>query len=237
MAGFPYITRDEAKALGLKRYFTGKPCKYGHISEHRVSGAHCVGCDTLRHRRFRERHPGRNAEYRRRHYKNNREKHKAGVRRWVAENKESYNQTRREWYAKNKERMAERTKEWRDANPPSEKQRRAAVIRAKRWVKENPGRRKKIARNWVRDNPGKANANTVRRRARKLHATPAWVDLGAIRAIYVDAAQVSRETGQAHHVDHIVPLRGEGVCGLHVPWNLRVLPAYENRRKGNRLST
>ncbi|KKK96676.1 hypothetical protein LCGC14_2660360, partial [marine sediment metagenome] len=39
MAGFPYITRDEAKALGLKRYFTGKPCKYGHISEHRVSGA------------------------------------------------------------------------------------------------------------------------------------------------------------------------------------------------------
>lgn len=42
-------------------------------------------------------------------------------------------------------------------------------------------------------------------------------------------------TGVAHHVDHIHPLRGEGFTGLHVPWNLRVIPAHDNVSKGNRL--
>jgi uncharacterized protein YdaU (DUF1376 family) len=74
------------------------------------------------------------------------------------------------------------------------------------------------------------------RHARRLHATPPWLTAAhksQIVEIYERARRVSVETGVAQHVDHIVPLRGESVCGLHVPWNLQVIPAYQNIRKSN----
>ena len=78
-------------------------------------------------------------------------------------------------------------------------------------------------------------AKVAAREARKNRATPPWADPVAIRAFYEEAARLSKETGVPHHVDHIAPLRGRSVCGLHVQTNLRVVPASENLRKGNRL--
>jgi 5-methylcytosine-specific restriction endonuclease McrA len=66
------------------------------------------------------------------------------------------------------------------------------------------------------------------RRAGINQATPRWVDRDAIKRTYSMCPP-------DYHVDHIVPLKGKNVCGLHVPWNLQYLPAEENRRKGNRL--
>lgn len=72
-------------------------------------------------------------------------------------------------------------------------------------------------------------------KARKLNALPEWADLAAIIEIYDKRRRVIAETGIDHHVDHIVPLNGKGVCGLHVPWNLRVIPAIENLSKNNKM--
>ncbi len=75
------------------------------------------------------------------------------------------------------------------------------------------------------------------RRASKLNATPGWLaehHRQEIRDMYWLAKDLGRVSEGAYEVDHIVPLRGEGVCGLHVPWNLQILPQDLNRRKSNK---
>jgi 5-methylcytosine-specific restriction endonuclease McrA len=72
----------------------------------------------------------------------------------------------------------------------------------------------------------------------KINATPAWLtkeDHVQIQELYEIAQAFKLYTGQQYHVDHIVPLQGKNVCGLHVPWNLQVLEASENIRKSNKL--
>ena len=64
-------------------------------------------------------------------------------------------------------------------------------------------------------------------------AQPPWADVKAIRAIYAEARR-RRTNGEDVHVDHVMPLIGIGFCGLHVPWNLAIVDAKENMRKGNR---
>lgn len=78
-------------------------------------------------------------------------------------------------------------------------------------------------------------SQAMKRYAGKQMATPVWADLEEIKEIYRAAAQVTAATGTMHHVDHIVPLRGRTVCGLHVACNLRVIARIENIAKGNRV--
>jgi hypothetical protein len=87
-------------------------------------------------------------------------------------------------------------------------------------------------------NKDKINTKTAKRRAIKLQALPKWLtkeELEQIKELYTCAQMFKLYTGQEYHVDHIVPLQGENVCGLHVPWNLQILPAKENMIKSNKL--
>lgn len=83
-------------------------------------------------------------------------------------------------------------------------------------------------------NPGKIRALNGTRRATLRLAMPVWADRKAINVVYAEATRLWRETGEPHHVDHIIPLSHKLVCGLHVPGNLQVLSGAENMRKSNR---
>ena len=77
-------------------------------------------------------------------------------------------------------------------------------------------------------------ADSAARRSRLLSSTPSWADKAEIKNIYAEAIILTKKTGVKHEVDHVVPLKGAFVCGLHVASNLRPIPHYENRRKSNK---
>lgn len=72
------------------------------------------------------------------------------------------------------------------------------------------------------------------RRWQQVVATPGWANKGAMLAMSRQARNVERETGEPHHVDHIVPIISRLVCGLHCEQNMCVLPGVENMSKGNK---
>lgn len=108
--------------------------------------------------------------------------------------------------------------------------------KAKIWQKTNPEKRKKIIKEWDQRNSAKVTAKTRRYQTNKIKRTPAWLteeDFKYMEMVYQLAKGMEIATGIEHHVDHIYPLRGRKVSGLHVPLNLQILSASENCRKSN----
>ena len=109
----------------------------------------------------------------------------------------------------------------------------------KQWQKDNKEAYNKKNRNWRRGNEKFRAYHCSRqnkRRADKLNATPKWADLKAIEGIYEMSRLLSKSWGEAYHVDHIVPLKGVTICGLHCEDNLQVITAKENLTKSNKFT-
>jgi 5-methylcytosine-specific restriction endonuclease McrA len=185
-------SRPEAKAIGAKYYYTGEPCKHGHIAPRKTKGS-CVECLKV-------------------------EWEKANVTR--AEYFRAYNeseagkQAKRRYYEANKEQVIARA----NARPLEERTRHR-----EKYKKQNPDLYKAF--------------NSVRKRRHK-NATPPWItqeQKGAIKGLYLHAMRLTKITGERYVVDHIIPLINPTVCGLHVPWNLRVITQEENLLKSNKL--
>lgn len=97
------------------------------------------------------------------------------------------------------------------------------------WRAENPD----YFSSWRTANLDRCRSYLANYRGRKANATPLWADADKIAAIYAEATRLTAETGVPHEVDHVIPLAGKNVCGLHVETNLQVLTASANRSKGN----
>jgi len=128
----------------------------------------------------------------------------------------------KEYAAKNRERINTRAKEWYEKNKDSltEEQKQLRRDARKRYAKRHPDR---------------VTSKVRKRYAAKLNATPAWADKVAIDYIYYAAKVIERVYGTKWHVDHIIPLKGENVCGLHVQNNLQLLAPLDNLKKSNKL--
>jgi hypothetical protein len=124
------------------------------------------------------------------------------------------------------------------ANASKRKNRKKYIEHAKKWNKANPEKVREMQLKANRKNPGRRNFWTATYRSAKDLRTPPWLNAGhdlEFESVYAYCAGL-RGAGLDYHVDHIVPLRGETVSGLHVPWNLQVILGSDNTRKGNRFN-
>ena len=94
-------------------------------------------------------------------------------------------------------------------------------------------KKKKYRREWHEKHPGYSAAKTMAKYCKNLNRMPAWSSVDSTLPFYAKAAALTKETGKAHSVDHIIPLNGENISGLHVAENLQVMLLSDNIRKGN----
>jgi len=155
-----------------------------------------------------------------------------GFSRWCKPCKKEYKAA---WYLINLE--TERSKALKYHYENYEKNKERIIKTVNKWQIRNKDRYKEIAKKCYEKTKNKRFAWQAFARAAKRNAVPKWIneDLKQeIQKFYVEARLKTRDTGTKYEVDHIVPLMGEKVCGLHVPWNLRVITQFENRSKQNR---
>ena len=132
---------------------------------------------------------------------------------WAKENRVRTLEIGRNYYYRNKEARLAKQKETREKNPEYHRQK---------------------TNEWRKNNMGYVLAANALRHANKLQRTPKWLtkeDKKKIKGLYDEARKLTVTTGQQYHVDHIIPLQGKLVSGLHVPNNLQILHWKENLSK------
>ena len=167
------------------------------------------------------------------YYKERREGSKRGEiltskKRYRELNKEKIKTASKKYYEENKEKINNyhKRQEVKDRNNKRNRN---------RYSKDPDYKEKVTKRNRNNDYKESKRMSNAKRRAAKLKRTPSWLtdkDWKDIKEFYVEADRLTKETGVPHHVDHIIPLQGEFVSGLHVPSNLQVITASENSSKG-----
>ena len=151
-------------------------------------------------------------------YKNNREMHYASWRKWYEANKKTHHARSRRWQQENPER---------------------AKATAQKWMLANPDKTAAKAKRYRDKNPDKVTAWAVAGVAKRDKRVPKWLSLDdkwILREAYALAKLRTKLFGFAWEVDHVIPLRGQFVSGLHVPTNVQVIPKALNRAKCNQYS-
>jgi 5-methylcytosine-specific restriction endonuclease McrA len=147
-----------------------------------------------------------------------------------------YEKHRERYIRRATERYRSRTDEKREYDREYRRKNAEKLIALKAvWRAENAEKVRQIKAGYKKRHPHVGAADAMMRNARKRQATPTWLTEEHIRQIKEIYKAAAERRGGPWQVDHIVPLAGKTVCGLHVPWNLRVILASENQAKGNRL--
>ena len=165
--------------------------------------------------------------YCREYYATNRDAELARKKKYRQENAERISTQRKAGYRKRKPLLQAQRAEW------YQKNKEAAKERSRKYRQDSAEKVAAAAKRRKAETRPQANAREAKRNAAKKLALPAWADEGQIQTFYTLAKLLEELTGLPWHVDHIVPLQNDLVCGLHVPANSQVILAAENLRKGS----
>lgn len=234
------ISREEAKAQGLTRYFTGKPCKHGHVCERNVGDWKCVECDKVACRQRYAASPEKYRAANRQWYEDNSEKVKDAARKWNTANPEKHKAFIRQWNTDNSERNKETSRQWRMDN------REKSNAASRKWHKANHKRRMEIDVQYRLKVQLRNRLNQALKGNFK--SGSAVADLGcSIAGLKLhledkfDTNMTWENYGTYWHIDHIIPLasfdltdREQFLRAVH--WtNLQPLYWEDNLKKGSRV--
>jgi len=179
------ISKKSALEQGLKRYFTGAPCKYGHVAERHAANSCCVECNQENYRLWSKNNPGRERERSRKKRASDPKKYREYHKCLRLKNREKENERNRKWHALNKQKVSLRKKAWRMGNPE-----KAALL----------------------DRAKDARRRSFKKQAFGSHNAKDILDLLLKQRNECAGCRVSLASG--YHVDHIVPLSRGGGNGI-----------------------
>lgn len=208
------LTRREAIEGGVMYYFTGDECKNGHTSKRRTTSRDCYSCALQRSKT------------------------------WRNGNKDYHKKYNHDYHLEHKEEEAQRTKKYYDnmRKNHTEILHKRQAKNSRKYIRSHKTEHNARNKVYRQNNKGIINAKTAKRRARKLNATPHWAKLDIIKQIYIECQEINtinKMCGGSGKfvVDHIIPLQGNTVCGLHVDNNLNIITENENNIKFNKFNS
>jgi flagellum-specific peptidoglycan hydrolase FlgJ len=155
---------------------------------------------------------------------------------WRADNPDRATQLMLQSHQKRKDDWTKFLAGERERYRNNEPRRLAKLARQHEARAANPEKQTAYSRRHYEANKEHYAEKCAYRRTQRIAATPPWCDRSKIAELYLEAQRLTQETGVPHEVDHIIPLSGKRVCGLHIPQKMQIITRRQNRTKHNRLA-